>query len=88
MYIKHRGLDKKHYQELVISFLEKFGPSKKEDLAKFLLEKISDALSLEQKNNRIRNLLQEMRRNGGLECEGYGPAAIWQIAKPKTKAES
>jgi ATP-dependent DNA helicase RecG len=83
-YIKHRGLDKKHYQELVISFLEKFGPSKKEDLAKFLLEKISDALSLEQKNNRIRNLLQEMRRNGVLDCDGHGPAAIWQLAKKKT----
>lgn len=86
-YIKHRGLDKKHYQELVISFLEKFGPSKKEDLAEFLREKISDALSPEQKSNRIRNLLQEMRRNQILHCDGHGPAAIWRLAKSESDLE-
>jgi ATP-dependent DNA helicase RecG len=86
-YIKHRGLDKKHYQALVGSYLEKFGPSKREDLEKFLREKISDALSPEQKSNRIRNLLQELRRNNILQCEGHGPAAIWKLAKSSSDSE-
>ncbi len=80
-YIKHRGLDKEHYKALVVSFLEKFGDSKREDLDAFLREKISDALSAEQKTHRIRNLLQEMRRSGLLKCEGHGPAALWKLAK-------
>lgn len=81
-YIKNRGLDKTHYKALVVSFLEKFKVSKKEDLDGFLREKISDALSPDQKTHRIRNLLQEMRREGTLNCEGHGSGAIWKLAKP------
>lgn len=80
-YIKHRGLDKKHYKALVISYFEQFGQSKRADIAAFLLEKISDALSAEQKENRIKNLLQEMRREGILKSEGQGPGALWKLAK-------
>jgi ATP-dependent DNA helicase RecG len=80
-YIKNRGLDKAHYQALVKSFLGKFGESKREDLDKFLREKISDALSEEQKTHRIRNLIQEMRRQGVLECAGHGRGALWKLAK-------
>jgi ATP-dependent DNA helicase RecG len=82
VYIKHRGLDKTHYKALVVSFLEKFEQSARGDIEGFLREKISDALSVDQKTNRIRNLLQEMRREGTLICEGHGPAAIWRLAKP------
>lgn len=81
-YIKNRGLDKTHYKALVVSFLEKFKISKREDLDGFLREKISDALSPDQKTHRIRNLLQEMRREGTLNCEGHGLGAIWKLAKP------
>lgn len=80
-YIKNRGLDKAHYKAPVISFLKKFMESKREDLDGFLREKISDALSPDQKTNRIRNLLQEMRREGMLSCEGHCSGAIWKLAK-------
>lgn len=81
-YIKNRSLDKPHYKALVLSFLEKFGGSKREDLDAFLRSKISDVLSPDQKTNRIRNLLQEMRREGVVSCDGLGPAALWKLAKP------
>lgn len=87
-YIKHRGLDKTHYKALVVSFLEKFGGSKREDLDSFLREKISDALSPDQKTHRIRNLLQEMRREGTLNCHGHGSGAIWQLAKQASNSKS
>jgi ATP-dependent DNA helicase RecG len=87
-YIKHRGLDKTHYKALVISFLEKFDQSVRGDIEGFLREKISDALSVDQKTNRIRNLLQEMRREGTLTCEGHGPAAIWRLAKPASNQKN
>jgi ATP-dependent DNA helicase RecG len=87
-YIKHRGLDKTHYKALVVSFLEKFQQSVRGDIEGFLREKISDALSLDQKTNRIRNLLQEMRREGTLTCEGHGPAAIWRLAKPASNQKN
>ncbi len=80
-YIKNRGLDKAHYKALVVSFLEKFGASQREDMDAFLREKISDALSVDQKTNRIKNLLQEMRREGSVCCDGHGLAALWKLAK-------
>jgi ATP-dependent DNA helicase RecG len=87
-YIRNRGLDKTHYKVLVVSFLEKFKVSKREDLDGFLREKISDALSPDQKTHRIRNLLQEMRREGTLNCEGHGSGAIWKLAKPVSEQHS
>jgi ATP-dependent DNA helicase RecG len=87
-YIKNRGLDKTHYKALVVSFLEKFKVSKREDLDGFLREKISDALLPDQKTHRIRNLLQEMRREGTLNCEGHGLGAIWKLAKPASDRKS
>ena len=80
-YIHNRALDQSHYKALVTRYLQEFGPSKRQDLDKFLRKKISDVLSDDQKTNRIRNLLQEMRRSGDLACQGHGLGAIWQLAK-------
>lgn len=87
-YIRNRALDTPHYKALVISFLEKFKQAKRDELDEFLRTKISDALTPEQKTHRIRNLLQEMRRQGTLTCKGRGLGAIWQLAKPGEKSES
>lgn len=80
-YIKNRGLDKEHYKELVKLHLTKFGPATRADLADFLREKISDVLTVEQKTHRVRNLLQEMRRDGVIATSGRGQGALWELAK-------
>jgi ATP-dependent DNA helicase RecG len=85
-YIKNRGLDKEHYKELVKLHLEKFGATTRADLEDFLREKISDALSEEQKANRIRNLLQEMRRDGAITPNRRGQGARWQLTKSGEKS--
>ena len=81
-YIKNRGLDKDHYKELVKLHLEKFSAATRADLEDFLREKISDALSEDQKTNRIRNLLQEMRRDGAISPNRRGQGTLWELAKP------
>ena len=81
-YIKNRGLDKEHYKELVKLHIEKFGAATRADLEDFLREKISDALSERQKINRVRNLLQEMRRDGVITPNRRGQGALWELAKP------
>jgi ATP-dependent DNA helicase RecG len=86
-YIKNRGLDKEHYKELVKLHLKKFGAATRADLEDFLREKISDALSEVQKTNRIRNLLQEMRRDGAITANNRrGQGALWELAKPGGEA--
>jgi ATP-dependent DNA helicase RecG len=85
-YIKHLGFDKEHYRNMVRSCLEKFGEAKRYDLDRLLLDKISDALTSEQKANRVRNLLQEMRCDGTITVTGRGPGAIWKLSKPDAEA--
>lgn len=86
-YIKNRGLDKEHYKELVKLHLQKFGPATRADLEAFLLGKISDALTEAQKINRVRNLLQEMKRDGTVKPSARGPGALWELTKRENETE-
>lgn len=79
-YIKHRGFDKAHYKKMVLSLLKKFGPTSRPDIDKLLLEKLPDVLTHEQKYNKIRNLLQEMRSDGSIRpVGGPGPKSRWTL---------
>jgi ATP-dependent DNA helicase RecG len=48
---------------MVIAFIKKFGSANRSEIDELLYEKLPDILSHEQKNNKIRNLLQEMSKN-------------------------
>ena len=76
-YLEMRGLDEKHYQELILQYLRTFKQAKRSDLEKLLNSKLPHVLDDDKKVNRIRNLLQKMRREGLVETEGR----TWKIAK-------
>lgn len=80
-YIKTRGLDEEHYMQLVVSYLEKFGKAKREDIDQLLMDKLPDALSEKQKKNKINKLLSKrMRLDLGLiERQGPKKGAIWVL---------
>lgn len=59
-YTRHRAMDKAYYKELVLRHLENFGEASREDIDRLLRDKLSSALTEEQKSNQIRNLLHEM----------------------------
>ena len=61
-YIKHRGFDKAHYKKMVLSLLKEYGATSRKEINRLLLEKLPDILSPQQKENKIRNLLQEMSK--------------------------
>lgn len=77
-YIKNRGVDQEHYRGIVKVFLTKFPHSRRAELEKSLLDRLPAVLSEEQKRNRIRNLLQEMRRDKLIHSTGKGRAATWE----------
>ncbi len=82
-YIKHRAFDKNHYKQLIISYLERFSTAKREDIEKLLLNKFSDVLTEEQKMHQVRNLLQEMRKEGTIERIGSKKTAKWVLSKKR-----
>lgn len=61
-YIKHRGFDKAHYKKMVLSLLKEYGATSRNEINRLLMEKLPDILSPQQKENKIRNLLQEMSK--------------------------
>ena len=82
-YIRKRAFDKGYYKEMIIAYLKEFGEAKRKDIDKLLFDKLSDALTDAQKGNFIRNLLQEMRREGIIRpVEGKrGRGARWELSK-------
>jgi len=79
-YIKNRGFDRAYYKRLIISYLEEFSAAKREDIEELLMNKISDVLTIKQKNNLVRNLLYKMKVEGSIKRIGSRRAAKWVLA--------
>ena len=77
-YTKHRAFDKQYYKDLVINFLRQHGEGKPADFQRLLLEKLSDLLTENQRKAKVRNLLQEMAKEGSIRNIGArGNQAKW-----------
>jgi ATP-dependent DNA helicase RecG len=83
-YIKRRGIDKEYSKKLVLDYLAKFKEAKRQEINRLLMDKLSDSLSEDQKESRIRNLLQEMRAENSIEVIGRGRKSIWVLSKFKS----
>jgi ATP-dependent DNA helicase RecG len=85
-YIKRRAFDKAFYKKMVVDYLTEYGSAKRGDLDKLLMNKVSDALTPEQKLIYVQNLLQEMRRAGTIRIRPggprRGPGACWELNSP------
>ena len=80
-YIRTRAQDDDYYCKLITDFIRKFGKASRDDINKLLLDKLSDALDVGQKRNKIANLLTKMRRNGQIENKGSRTAPEWHLAE-------
>jgi len=81
-YLMKRGIDKEYCRKMLTELLKKQGQAKRSQIDSLLKEKLSGALSEQQKQDFITNLLQEMRREGVLAVEGTTRWARWRLADP------
>jgi ATP-dependent DNA helicase RecG len=86
-YIKNRAFDKDYYKGLVKAYLQEYSEATRPDLDGLLLKKLSDTLSDNQKKNFIKNLLQEMKNEGGITPEGKARGTKWRMSKTNMEAE-
>lgn len=78
-YTRNRGLDKAHLKQFVLTHLEQFKTTTREKLDILLMPMLPAGLTYEQKRNRVKNLLNEMRtKDQMIICVGRGPGATWQ----------
>lgn len=80
-YIRNRAFDKAHYKEMVIAYLHKFEMATRKEINQLLLDKLSDALDVEQKRHFVTNLLQEMKREKMVDIDGATRGARWRLYK-------
>lgn len=78
-YIRHRAFDDAYYCDLILEFLKKFGQGTRADFRRLLLDKLSDVLTDQQKDVKIRNLLQKLRLQGKIHPNGQSPKSIWTL---------
>ncbi len=81
-YTKHRAFDKKYYKDLILQFLDQHGEATPADLKRLIEDKLSDLLTESQKKAKVRNLLQEMVKEGVIEnVGGRGLGARWILCR-------
>lgn len=73
-YIKQRGIDDEYCQKIILDYLKKFGKGARVDFERVLIDKLPDVLSIEQKSNKIKNILQKMKREKRIKL---GENRLW-----------
>ena len=79
-YIRTRGQDDEFYAKLLTDYLTRFGQADRGEINQLLLDKLSDALTEQQKYNKVSNLLAKLRRRGSIVNSGSDTAPCWRLA--------
>ena len=80
-YIRTRAQDDEFYAKLLTDYLQKFGGGSRAEIDRLLQEKLSDALTAEQKQRKIGNLLTKLRRQGRIVNCGSRGKPNWKLAE-------
>lgn len=70
----------------MVDYLKQFGSAARKKLLDLLAPHLSNALNDQQKNDFVKNLLQEMRRKGTIRKvqNAATKGAAWELSKPAT----
>lgn len=76
-YIRNRAFDDQYYKKQILEYLEVYKEAKRLDIDMLILDKLPDILDEKQKSNKVKNLLQAMRRAGLIDLDGR----TWRMSK-------
>lgn len=78
-YMKMKGIEDKYIKEMIINYLTEFKGGRKSDFHKMLFNKLSDLLDEQQKANKIKNILQGLKKQGKIKlCDDK---RTWKLIK-------
>ena len=84
-YVRTRAQDDEFYAKLLTDYLARAGHATRREVDQLLLDKLSDALTPEQRTKKIANLLTKLRRQGVIVNTGPRAAPHWMLAERKTR---
>jgi len=76
-HIRERGFDKRYYEDLILALVREHGPVGRSEIDQALISKLPDKLTPAQKQSRVSNLLQELRRSGQIVNQGTRSRPKW-----------
>lgn len=79
-YLRLRGITDDYMKQMIIDYLKKFGTGSKSDFERLLIDKISDSLDENQKQHKLKNILQAMKKGNIIEPLGKK----WVMSKLKS----
>ncbi|MDD5803952.1 MAG: ATP-binding protein [Clostridia bacterium] len=83
-YVKNRGFEDEAYKKWILNYLETYKTGKKKDFLILLKEKLPDTMNDKQKEYKVQNLLQSLRREGFIETDSENHRnANWVLSKSK-----
>lgn len=76
-HIRERGFDKQYYLDLILALVREHGPVSRKEVDEVLVPKLPDRLTDQQKQRKVHNLLQELRRAGNIANRGTRSHPEW-----------
>ena len=80
-YIDNKGLDNTYYKDYILSYIEKFGKATREEINNFIYPKLPASMKENNKNNRVRYLLSQLKKENKIRNEGSDSKPCWIIIK-------
>ncbi|MFO0702059.1 MAG: hypothetical protein U0236_22825, partial [Nitrospira sp.] len=81
-HIRERGFNKQYYVDLILALLREHGPVDRAAVDDVLLSKLPDRLTSKQKQRKVHNLLQELRRSDIIRNKGTRADPKWTLVGP------
>lgn len=69
-YSKNKAFDKQYYLDLILKAIKEHGSMTRHDIDELLWNKLPEWMTEEQRKNRIKNLISELRVNGKIQNKG------------------
>ena len=76
-YSKNKGMDKQYYFDFILQSIKQHGSLSRKDIDELLWNKLPDILNDEQKRNRIRNLIFELKASNKIKNNGTKKTPDW-----------
>lgn len=80
-YIKNRAFDDEFYKEMILKYLKQYKKAPFSELFDLLEDKMSNALTKEQKRRKTKYLLELLKKSGKIATKGTTKSAVWTICR-------
>jgi ATP-dependent DNA helicase RecG len=76
-HIRERGFDKQYYLDLILALVREHAPITRAEVDQAVIPKLPDRLTQQQKQRKVHNLLQELRRARKIDNRGSRGQPAW-----------